>query len=80
MLPSLHFSHGNTGFYSQFLLGEVSFDAFKQEVITRCFEVDWYQLPGAESLGMAKFGHNRSMCNTQQLTQRPLPLEFWIEP
>jgi hypothetical protein len=28
---------------------------------------------------MVKIDQHRSVCNNQHLTQRPLPLEFWIE-
>ena len=80
MLPSSDLAYRKTCIYSQFRLGKVGLDSFQKQVITQGFDIDGNQLAGAKSLFvMVKIDQHRSVCNNQHLTQRPLPLEFWIE-
>ena len=75
MLPLPHRSHRNPGLLRHFRLGQVSFDAFQQQVITQRFDIDGNQLPTTISLlGIVIFYPCGTLCNTQQLTQPPLAL------
>jgi hypothetical protein len=75
MFPLPHRPRRNRCLLRHFRLGQVSFDAFQQQVIAQSFRIDGNELPATISLlGMVIFNRYGTLCNTQQLTQSPLAL------
>ena len=62
-------------------MGKVGFDTFQKKMVTHSFWIDGNKLSRAKSLlGMVKNDPYSSLCNTQQLTQPPLPLRWQSTP
>lgn len=54
-----------------FWLGQVALNAFQQQMIAQGFWFDWNQFSDAIFLlGIIKWNHRHSLCNTQQLTRQ----------
>ena len=81
MFPCFDLPHGKTPFNRQFWLGKVGFDAFQEQVVAQGFCLCGYELPGAESLLEIPINDlYGALCNSQQLTQPPLPLRLQSTP